>query len=595
MLNRWRLLALALLVAALIVVPYLAERRQMALRSAAAERVLHSREVETRALEALAELRNAESAAMAKSLGGTAPLLDARLQRSLPAAYAALDSLQQLTRDNPDQQRRLGRLLENVDRRASDLRALTQADLADAPAIVREMTRDAPIEPLAREIIDTERQLLLTRQKQDVAISRTAELVNRASLAIQLLLLTLLTWLIGRGMQRQAVAQSLAQRSQARAGVVLNSVREPIVVLDRSLRVLQHNVAFAELYGGDDAADINGQPLTALGNGAWRNEEVQRRLGDVANRNRELWDFQVDQHNSDGVSRTMLLNATRMPLPDSDDVAVLLTASDVSAQNAARREILELNRQLQGKVDQVSDVNRELEAFSYSVSHDLRAPLRHIGGFADKLGRHLGDVQDEKTARYLQVIGDSARRMSQLIDDLLVYSRLGRSAMRLQPVDMQSIVAEKRALLQANAEADNPDHRIQWEIAPLPVVVGDENMLRQVWLNLLGNAVKYSSRSEPAVIRVQSQRLDDGGYRFEVSDNGVGFDMAYADKLFGVFQRLHGAAEFEGTGIGLASVRRVIVRHGGDIGARSAPDEGATFWFTLPPSAFMQPATDSLP
>lgn len=595
MLNRWRLLALALLVAALIVVPYLAERRQMALRSAAAERVLHSREVETRALEALAELRNAESAAMAKSLGSTAPLLDDRLQRSLPAAYAALDSLQQLTRDNPDQQRRLGRLLENVDRRASDLRALTQADLADAPAIVREMTRDAPIEPLAREIIDTERQLLLTRQKQDVAISRTAELVNRASLAIQLLLLTLLTWLIGRGMQRQAVAQSLAQRSQARAGVVLNSVREPIVVLDRSLHVLQHNAAFAELYGADGAADINGQPLTALGNGAWRNEEVQRRLGDVANRNRELWDFQVDQHSSDGVSRTMLLNATRMPLPDSDDVAVLLTASDVSAQNAARREILELNRQLQGKVDQVSDVNRELEAFSYSVSHDLRAPLRHIGGFADKLGRHLGDVQDEKTARYLQVIGDSARRMSQLIDDLLVYSRLGRSAMRLQPVDMQSIVAEKRALLQANAEADNPDHRIQWEIAPLPVVVGDENMLRQVWLNLLGNAVKYSSRSEPAVIRVQSHRLDDGGYRFEVSDNGVGFDMAYADKLFGVFQRLHGAGEFEGTGIGLASVRRVIVRHGGDIGARSAPDEGATFWFTLPPSAFMQPATDPLP
>ncbi len=595
MLNRWRLLALALLVAALIVVPYLADRRQMALRSAAAERVLHSREVETRALEALAELRNAESAAMAKSLGGTAPLLDERLQRSLPAAYAALDSLQQLTRDDPDQQRRLGRLLENVDRRASDLRALTQADLADAPAIVREMTRDAPIEPLAREIIDTERQLLLTRQKQDVAISRTAELVNRTSLAIQLLGLALLTWLIGRGLQRQAVAQSLAQRSQARAGVVLNSVREPIVVLDRSLRVLQHNAAFAELYGGDGAADINGQPLTALGNGAWRNEEVQRRLGDVANRNRELWDFQVDQHSSDGVSRTMLLNATRMPLPDSDDVAVLLTASDVSAQNAARREILELNRQLQGKVDQVSDVNRELEAFSYSVSHDLRAPLRHIGGFADKLGRHLGDVQDEKTARYLQIIGDSARRMSQLIDDLLVYSRLGRSAMRLQPVDMQSIVAEKRALLQANAEADNPGHRIQWEIAPLPVVVGDENMLRQVWLNLLGNAVKYSSRSEPAVIRVQSQRLDDGGYRFEVSDNGVGFDMAYADKLFGVFQRLHGAGEFEGTGIGLASVRRVIVRHGGDIGARSAPDEGATFWFTLPPSAFMQPATDSLP
>jgi light-regulated signal transduction histidine kinase (bacteriophytochrome) len=247
---------------------------------------------------------------------------------------------------------------------------------------------------------------------------------------------------------------------------------------------------------------------------------------------------------------------------------------------------------LQGKVEQVSEVNRELEAFSYSVSHDLRAPLRHIGGFADKLGRHLGERNDEKTTHYLQTISQAARRMSRLIDDLLVYSRLGRSAMRLQPVDLQSLVEEVRAMLDANNAQDHPGHRIEWRIAPLPILVGDENMLRQVWLNLLSNAAKYSAGSEPATVEVGYRRLDDGDYEFTVADNGVGFDMAYAGKLFGVFQRLHSVAEFEGTGIGLASVRRVLARHGGNIRAESAPGLGARFTFTLPASGDA-PATGS--
>jgi light-regulated signal transduction histidine kinase (bacteriophytochrome) len=273
-----------------------------------------------------------------------------------------------------------------------------------------------------------------------------------------------------------------------------------------------------------------------------------------------------------------------MALPDRSDDVALVTANDVTAQKAAELQVRELNRQLIGKVDQVSEVNRELEAFSYSVSHDLRAPLRHIGGFADKLGRHLGDRNDEKTFHYLNTITTSARRMSQLIDDLLVYSRLGRSALRLQPVDMQSVVDETRALLDANNAHDRPGHRIEWKIAPLPIMVGDENMLRQVWLNLLSNAVKYSGGSEPAVIEVGYSRDDHGDYRFEVADNGVGFDMAYAGKLFGVFQRLHSISEFEGTGIGLASVRRVLARHGGHISADATPGKGARFAFTLPAS-----------
>ena len=197
----------------------------------------------------------------------------------------------------------------------------------------------------------------------------------------------------------------------------------------------------------------------------------------------------------------MLINALRMPLPDSDERVVLMTVSDVTARKAAEQQILDLNRQLEGKVDQVSEVNRELEAFSYSVSHDLRAPLRHISGFADKLGRHLGERADEKSLHYLGVIGDSARRMSALIDDLLVYSRLGRSALRLQAVDMQSLVDDVRSMLESNLQQDAPaiagssgtSRRCRsWS--------RDENMMRQVWLNLLGNAVKYSAQPRPGPV-----------------------------------------------------------------------------------------------
>ena len=165
--------------------------------------------------------------------------------------------------------------------------------------------------------------------------------------------------------------------------------------------------------------------------------------------------------------------------------------------------------------------------------------------------------------------------------------------MKLQAVDMQSLVQETRAVLDANQQADIDEgaaapHRIEWRIAPLPVVVADENMMRQVWLNLLGNAAKYSARSEPAIIEVECGTSAEGGHHFQVRDNGVGFDMEYAGKLFGVFQRLHKPSEYPGTGIGLASVRRVVARHGGRVWAESAPGQGATFHFVLP-------AQDSIP
>jgi light-regulated signal transduction histidine kinase (bacteriophytochrome) len=284
------------------------------------------------------------------------------------------------------------------------------------------------------------------------------------------------------------------------------------------------------------------------------------------------------QRTVDGMDRHVVINARRLQKLDTDAPTLLLTVSDVTTRALAEQQVNDLNRQLEGKVAQISDVNRELEAFSYSVSHDLRAPLRHISGFARKLEQQLGDRVDDKARHYIEVIGSSAQRMALLIDDLLVFSRLGRGALRLQAVDMQSLVDEARAL----AESGVQDRRIVWTIKPLPMVIGDENMLRTVWQNLLGNAVKYTGHCEVAQIEVSSTQGRHGEYQFTVSDNGAGFDMQYADKLFGVFQRLHRASEFPGNGIGLANVRRIVARHGGRVWAEAEPGHGAHFHFSLP-------------
>jgi len=354
-------------------------------------------------------------------------------------------------------------------------------------------------------------------------------------------------------------------------------VREPIALFDEQLRGLLVNAAFSEMYGLDPKHQ-HALPLPQIGDGAWSDGALLQRLNDVLLRNRELWDYELVQRTADGVERHVVVNARRIQQQDSDAQTLLLTVSDVTARALAEHRVSELNHQLEGKVAQISDVNRELEAFSYSVSHDLRAPLRHIAGFAGKLRQHLGERVDDTGSHYLDVIGSSAQRMAQLIEDLLVFSRLGRGALRLQPVDMQSLAEEARVL----CEAEVPGRRIAWTIAPLPIVVGDENMLRTVWQNLIGNAVKYTGRREIAHIAVDVRRDRNGDYEFTVSDDGAGFDMQYADKLFGVFQRLHRATDFPGNGIGLANVRRILARHGGRVWAEAEPDRGARFHFSLP-------------
>lgn len=254
----------------------------------------------------------------------------------------------------------------------------------------------------------------------------------------------------------------------------------------------------------------------------------------------------------------------------------------------------ELENRVVERTEQLLAANKDLESFSYSVSHDLRSPLRHISSFVSLLEEHLADKVDDTTQRYLGTIGNSARHMSQLIDGLLAFSRLGRSAVNVMPVDFTMLV---EAVVSQIAH-DTEGRVVDWVIAPdLPVVQGDALLLREVWANLLGNAFKYTRPRERARIEVGWSVDPAVGYTFYVKDNGVGFDTKYAQKLFGVFQRLHRASEFEGTGIGLALTRRILERHGGSIWAESQQGEGSTFHFSLPfegcsPS---DPSHDSIP
>jgi PAS domain S-box-containing protein len=242
-------------------------------------------------------------------------------------------------------------------------------------------------------------------------------------------------------------------------------------------------------------------------------------------------------------------------------------------------DIFQGTQKIQAAKEQLEVANKELESFSYSVSHDLRAPLRHIQGYVEMLTRETKDGLSEKAQRYLRTISEAGREMGTLIDDLLAFSRMGRSEMAEREVDLGALVTE----VQRGLEPATRDRNIRWTIGALPVVRGDAAMLRQVLVNLLGNAVKYSRGRDPAEIEVGTAGTDEGRTVFFVRDNGAGFDMKYADKLFGVFQRLHRADEFEGTGIGLATVRRIIARHGGRTWAEGALNAGATFYFSLQP------------
>jgi PAS domain S-box-containing protein len=382
--------------------------------------------------------------------------------------------------------------------------------------------------------------------------------------------------------RRRAEAQLRQARDQLQVEVeertrqasLLNLTHDSIFVRDLSDIITYWNRGAQELYGW--------APEEAIGK---RSHDLLRTIfpAPIDDINAELlstgrWDGELRHTKSDG---TQVVVASRWSLRrDEHDrpLATMETNNDITERKRREEEIRDLNHELAQRSAELEITNKELEAFAYSVSHDLRAPLRHMGGYAELLQKKASALLDDKSRRYVTMILESANRMGKLIDDLLAFSRIGRADTQKTLVSLTQLVEE--VLTEVRPEAQGRE--IHWRIGALPVCYGDRSMLRLVLVNLVSNAVKFTRTRQRAEIEIGCAGGDKDDVEVFVKDNGAGFDMKYVNKLFGVFQRLHQTEAFEGTGIGLATVRRIIHRHGGTVRAEGAVDQGAAFYFSVP-------------
>ena len=354
---------------------------------------------------------------------------------------------------------------------------------------------------------------------------------------------------------------------------LLNLTHDTIFVRDMDEVITYWNRGAQELYGWT--------PEEAIGRRA--HELLQTSFpAPIADIRAELlrsgrWDGETEKTRSDG---TRVIVASRWSLRRDEQgrpAAILETNNDITDRKHREEQIRALNEELGKRSSELEIINKELEAFAYSVSHDLRAPLRHMSGYSELLQKNAGPVLNAKSQRYVTMILESAKRMGNLIDDLLAFSRIGRAETHKSMVSLDQLVQE--ALAEARQDATGRD--IVWKVAALPTCYGDRSMLRVVLVNLIANAVKFTRVRQRAEIEIGCREQGHNHVVVFIRDNGVGFDMKYVNKLFGVFQRLHPTEAFEGTGIGLATVQRIVHRHGGRIWAEGLVDEGATFYFSL--------------
>jgi PAS domain S-box-containing protein len=371
---------------------------------------------------------------------------------------------------------------------------------------------------------------------------------------------------------RDTLQREIVERTQQAS--LLNLTHDTIFVRDMNDIITYWNRGAAELYGWteDQAVGKHSHQLLQT-DYPLPMDEVREELLRTGR-----WEGELRKMKADG-SRVFV--ASRWSLRQDEQghpVAILETNNDISDRKHREEEIRKLNQELEKRTTDLEASNKELEAFAYSVSHDLRAPLRHMVGYTELLQKNVSSMLDEKSLRYMKTILESAKRMGALIDDLLAFSRIGRAETRQRPVSLEELVKEVLPDLQRETEG----REIAWNIGALPDTFGDRPMLRVVLVNLIANALKFTRTRPLAEIEIGFLERQNDAVVVFVRDNGVGFDMKYAHKLFGVFQRLHQSGTFEGTGIGLATVQRIIHRHGGRVWAEGVVDGGATFFFSLP-------------
>jgi len=369
---------------------------------------------------------------------------------------------------------------------------------------------------------------------------------------------------------RERLEREVAERTQQAS--LLNLTHDTIFVRDMNDVITYWNRGAQELYGWPAEEAVGKRAAELL------HTEFPSPVEDIR---AELlrsgrWDGELEKTRADGTRITVSSRWSLRRDERRQPAAILETNNDITERKRREREIGALNEELAKRTADLEAINKELEAFAYSISHDLRAPLRHMAGFTELLQKNIGPLS-EKSQRYIGIIMESAKRMGELIDDLLSFSRIGRAETHKTVVSLEEIVQEALSEARPDAGARN----IVWKVGDLPASYGDPSMLRLVFVNLISNAIKFTRTRPEAHIEIGSAAEKPGQVVIFVRDNGVGFDMKYANKLFGVFQRLHSTDAFEGTGIGLATVQRIVHRHGGSVWAEGLVNQGATFFFSL--------------
>ena len=366
------------------------------------------------------------------------------------------------------------------------------------------------------------------------------------------------------------------QEAREYAESIVETVREPLVVLDTNLRVISVNHSFCQTFKVTPE-DARGKLIYDLGNRQWSIPKLQVLLEEIIPRNNQFQNFEVDHEFPAIGRRTMLLNARQIYSKGIGAQMILLAIEDITERKKAEEEIKKLNVDLKHRAFELEAAYKELETFSYSISHDLRNPLLVIGGFSRVLLERYSNHLDPKGQQFLSMIHSNTQKMLQLIDDLLTFSRSEHQQMRPSDIDMgglaKAVFEELKSII--------PEQKLLLDIKTLPSARGDPSMIRQVFVNLLSNAIKFTRPKGAGVIEIGCMVKENQDIYY-VKDNGVGFDLKYAGKLFGVFQRHHTVDEFEGTGVGLAIVQSIIHRHGGKVWAEGEVNKGASFYFTLP-------------
>ena len=357
------------------------------------------------------------------------------------------------------------------------------------------------------------------------------------------------------------------------AEAIVETVREPLIVLSKDLHVITANPAYYRVFKATPDA-IENVYFFDLQNDRWNIPKLRNLLEDILEKSTTFNDFEIDYEVPDAGRRVLLLNARRINREGVE--LILLAIEDITARRLAEENVKKLNTDLQHNLDELASANKELEAFSYSVSHDLRNPLNRILGFSDVLLEGYSDKLDGEGKDHLNRVIKNATRMNRIMDDLLHLSRISRHGVQRQDVDLSKLAASVVAELR---EAQ-PDRGATVDIQEGIAVFADAKLIEVALSNLLGNAWKFTSKTKNA--RIQFGTFEqEGKIVYYVKDNGAGFDQSLSEKLFLPFHRLHSEEEFEGTGIGLATVQRIIHRHGGKVWAEGEPGKGAMFYFTL--------------